>query len=152
MNPITANSLAHMSAGRFGQRLSAGVLTGTAVTMALVGCSSSHQATPSSSSSAAASAGPQVQAGISPGGVTTSLNAPAGSTEEEYYQACHWARVWMADKPGDPHAQIEPYLGMVQASANGENGTWNKPWAQLTPEQQAGLIIAVQAAADGGCD
>jgi hypothetical protein len=151
MNPITANSLAHMSAGCFRQRLSVGVLTGTAVAMALVGCSSSHQATPSSSS-LAPSAGPQVQAGISPGGVTTSLNAPAGSTEQEYYQACHWARVWMADKAGDPHAQIEPYLAMVQTSANGENGTWNKPWTQLTPEQQAGLIVAVQAAADGGCD
>jgi Putative lipoprotein LpqV len=93
-----------------------------------------------------------MQVGISPGGVTTSLNAPAGATEQEYYQACHWARVWMMDKAGDPHDQIEPYLAMVQASANGENGTWNKPWATLTPEQQAGLIVAVKAAADGGCD
>jgi hypothetical protein len=153
MNPITGNSLAHMSARRPGQTLSASVLTGAAVGMALAGCSSSHQATPSSSSSGpAASAGPQVEVGISPGGVTTSLNAPAGSTEEEYYQACHWARVWMSDKPGDPHAQVEPYLAMVQASANGENGTWNKPWVQLSPEQQAGLIVAVNAAADGGCD
>jgi hypothetical protein len=58
----------------------------------------------------------------------------------------------MADKPGDPHTQIEPYLAMVQASANGEDGTWNKPWANLTAEQQAGLIVAVKAAADGGCD
>jgi Putative lipoprotein LpqV len=149
MNPITANSLAHM---RDTRRTQGSALAVTAVATLLGGCSSSHQATPPSSTSSAVAAGPQVQAAISPGGVTTSLNAPAGSTEEEYYQACHWARAWMADKPGDPHDQIEPYLAMVQASANGENGTWNKPWATLTPEQQAGLIVAVKAAADGGCD
>jgi hypothetical protein len=128
----------------------AGVLTGVAVATALAGCSSSHQATPSSPSSPAAAAPGQV--GISPDGVTTSLSAPASSTEEEFYQACHWARLWMADKPGDPHAQVEPYLAMVQGSKTGENGTWNTPWAQLTPERQSGVIVAATQAADGNCD
>ena len=125
------------------------VLTGIAVGVALAGCSS-HQPAPSSSPAAAVSAPPQV--GISPGGVTTSLSAPASSTEEEFYQACHWARLWMADKHGDPHAQIEPYLAMVQASPTGENGTWHTPWSQLTPERQSGVIVAVSEAADGMCD
>jgi hypothetical protein len=84
--------------------------------------------------------------------VTTSLSALAGSTEEEFYQACHWARVWMSGQPGDPHTLIEPYLAMVQASSSGENGSWHTPWRQLPPERQAGLIVAVKAAADAGCD
>jgi hypothetical protein len=121
-------------------------LTGIAVGVALAGCSSSHRPAPA----AAVSAPPEV--GISPGGVTTSLSAPASSTEEEFYQACHFARLWMADKRGDPHAQIEPYLAMVQASPTGENGTWHTPWSQLTPERQSGVIVAVTQAADGMCD
>jgi hypothetical protein len=80
------------------------------------------------------------------------MSAPAGSTEEEYYQACHWAREWMKTQPGDPPSQIEPYLAMVQASANGEKGTWNTPWSKLSAERQAGVIVAAQAAAEGGCD
>ena len=154
MSPITVNSLAHMGAACCSRLSLASLLTGAAVATVVAGCSSSHEATPSSSSSsattAAAAAAPEV--GISPGGVTTSLSAPASSTEEEFYQACHWARLWMADKPGDPHAQVEPYLAMVQASPNGENGSWNTPWAQLSPERQAGLIVAVTSAADAMCD
>jgi hypothetical protein len=141
-----------MSAARRSRGPLAGVLVGVAVGIALAGCSSSHQVTPSSSSSPAGAAATPGAVGISPGGVTTSLSVPASSTEEEFYQACHWARLWMADKPGDPHAQVEPYLAMVQASATGENGTWQTPWAQLTPERQSGLIVAVTSAADGVCD
>jgi hypothetical protein len=126
------------------------VVTAIAVGVALAGCS--HHATPSSPSPAGAAPAPQGQVGISPGGVTTSLSAPASSTEEEFYQACHWARLWMAAKPGDPHAQVEPYLAMVQASPTGENGTWHTPWSQLTPERQSGVIVAVTEAADGMCD
>jgi hypothetical protein len=130
--------------------------TGVALAAVLIGCSSSHQVTPpspSSTSSASAAAAPEpVQFGISPAGVTTSSSAPASSTEEEFYQACHWARLWMADKPGDPHAQVEPYLAMVQASPTGEDGSWHTPWSQLTPERQSGLIVAVTSAADGLCD
>ena len=130
------------------------VLATVAFAMVLGGCSSSErssdQAEPKSPPEAAPT-GP-VEVGVSPGGVTTSVNAPASSTEEEYYQACHWAREWMKDKPGDPQAQIEPYLAMVQASATGENGTWNTPWTQLSPQRQAGVIVAAKAAAESGCD
>ncbi len=127
--------------------------------MVLSGCSSAgtnsnppgSSSAPDSAAAEAAATGP-VQVGISPGGITTSVDAPASSTEEEYYQACHWAREWLKDKPGDPRAQIEPYLAMVQASQNGENGTWNTPWAKLTPQRQAGVIVAVKAAAEAGCD
>ena len=58
----------------------------------------------------------------------------------------------MADRGGDPHAQIEPYLQMIQASQNGEKGSWGVPWGQLSPERQAGVIVAATAAADAGCD
>lgn len=129
------------------------VSAGIAFPMVLAGCSwsdePSNQAEPKSPPAAAPT---PAQVEVSPGGVTTVVNAPASSTEEEYYQACHWAREWMKDKPGDPLAQIEPYLAMVQASATGENGTWNTPWAQLTPQRQAGVIVAAKAAAEDGCD
>jgi hypothetical protein len=128
------------------------LLTGIAAGVALAGCAASHRPAPSSSPSPAAAVPAAPQVGMSPGGVTTSLSAPASSTEEEFYQACHWARLWMADKPGDPHAQIEPYLAMVQASPTGENGTWYTPWSQLTPERQSGVIVAVTQAAEGMCD
>jgi hypothetical protein len=127
-------------------------LAGIAVGVAVAGCSSSHHGTPSSSPSPAAAPATPGRVWISPGGVTTSLSAPASSTEEEFFQACHWARLWMADKPGDPHTQVEPYLAMVQASPTGENGTWQTPWSQLTPERQSGVIVAVTEAADGMCD
>ena len=140
-----------MSGARF-SRGQLAVLTGIAVGVALAGCSSSHRPAPSPSPSPAAAVPAPPQVGMSPGGVTTSLSAPASSTEEEFYQACHWAKLWMADKPGDPHTQIEPYLAMVQASATGENGTWDTPWSQLTPERQSGVIVAVTQAADGMCD
>jgi hypothetical protein len=120
----------------------------------LGGCSSPKEVAPSPTVTTTAAGTPPtpVQIGVSPSGVTTSLSAPASSTEEEYYQACHWARVWMSGRPGDPHAQIEPYLAMIQKSATGENGSWHTPWTKLPPERQAAIIVAAQAAADGGCD
>lgn len=150
MCPITANSLAHMSAVRPLQGL---VLATIAAPLVLAGCSSSDKSSPQGKPpTAAAPSTAPAGVEISPNGVTTSVNAPASSTEEEYYQACHWAREWMKDKPGDPQAQIEPYLAMLQASAIGENGTWNTPWTQLSPQRQAGVIVAAKAAAEGGCD
>jgi Putative lipoprotein LpqV len=132
------------------------VAAGTLVAAGLVmaACSAKPPAPPQTSTTTAQAAAPTapVQVGISPNGVTTSLSAPASSTEDEYYQACHWARLWMSGQPGDPHAQIEPYLAMVQHSTNGENGTWQTPWAQLSPERQSAVIVAATAAAEGGCD
>ena len=121
----------------------------------LVGCSSQKQGAPSTSSAPTVSGAPStapVQIGISPGGVTTSLSAPASSTEDEYYQACHAATLWMKDKGGDRHAQIEPYLAMIQKSQKGEPGSWNTPWAKLSQERQAAVIVAVNSAADAGCE
>lgn len=137
-----------------GRAIAAALLTVPSLVM-LAGCSSQQPPGPTTSAPATSAAAPPtapLQIGLSPGGVTTSLSAPAGSTEEEYYQACHWARLWMNDRPGDPHAQIEPYLAMIQASPAGENGSWHTPWAQLPPERQAAVIVAVTAAADGACD
>ena len=42
---------------------------------------------------------------------------------------------------------------MLQApGAAPGNATFNKPWAQLTPGQQAAVIVAVQAAAIDQCE
>lgn len=142
-----------MSAVRWFQSL---VLATIACPIVLAGCSSSektsNQGEPNSPPPAAAPPSAEAQVGISPNGVMTAVDAPASSTEEEYYQACHWAREWMKDKPGDLQTQIEPYLAMVQASATGEKGTWDTPWSQLSPQRQAGVIVAAKAAAEGGCD
>ncbi|MGW4097252.1 lipoprotein LpqV [Mycobacterium sp. NPDC004974] len=88
----------------------------------------------------------------SPAGVTTAIGADAQSTEEEYFQACHVAKLWMQAKGGDLKAQIEPYLASVQApDAAPGPGTYNVAWAQLEPGRQAAVIVAAQAAADELC-
>jgi hypothetical protein len=46
---------------------------------------------------------------------------------------------------------VEPYLKLLQAPAAAGPGTFNTPWAQLTPAQQSGVIIAVTGAANGEC-
>lgn len=92
------------------------------------------------------------EAAVSPGGVTTAVGAPAQSTEEEYFQACHAAKVWMDANGGDPKAQIEPYLASLQAPGAAPGpGTYDKTWADLEPARQAAVIVAVQAAADDLC-
>ena len=88
---------------------------------------------------------------LSPAGVTTKINVPAHSTEEEYFQACHAARAWMQAHPGDQQALIEAYLAAVQAPGVSTAGTWNIPWAALPLARQAGVIVAATAAADDGC-
>lgn len=77
--------------------------------------SSSVSAPASTSAEAAPPTVAPGEVGVSPGGVTTAVGAPAQSTEEEYFQACHAAKVWMDEKGGDPRAQIEPYLASLQA-------------------------------------
>jgi Putative lipoprotein LpqV len=42
-------------------------------------------------------------------------------------------------------------LKLVQAPDFVGPGNFNTPWAQLTPAQQAGVIVAVEAAANGDC-
>jgi Putative lipoprotein LpqV len=136
------------------------VVTGS---VTLVGCS--HSAVGGKATKATVSAGASTPApsarpsgslppgtiGISPTGVTTKVDVPAESTEEEYFQACHAARVWMDAHPSTGDSLIEPYLAMIQASATGEAGSWNIRWADLSPARQAGVITAAQAAANAGC-
>ena len=89
--------------------------------------------------------------GLSPGGVTTRVDEPAQSTEEQYAQSCLATKAWMDAKGGDPKELIEPYLKEIQASKDAGPSTFNKTWADLSTAQQSAVIIAVQAAADGGC-
>lgn len=121
------------------------------------GCSSvRHDGTPAASSSsppgAPGSAASPGSVGVSPGGVTTRVDAPADSSEEEYGQACRAAKMWMNQHGGDSRTLFEPYLATLQApGAVPGAATFNTPWAQLTPPRQAAVIVAVRAAADGQC-
>lgn len=133
-----------------------GILVGTVV--AVTGCSQGAQNGAPITSSARQSdiAGgpapaPAGAIGLSPGGVTTRVDAPAHSTEEEYYQACHAAKVWMDGQPETGAPLFEPYLAMVQASPSGTAGSWNAPWSKLTPARQAAVIVAARAAANDEC-
>jgi hypothetical protein len=124
----------------------------------LTGCASSRDGTTPTSApegppaTAEAQRGQDPAVGISPAGVTTRVDTPAESTEEEYFQACHAAMLWMAGRQGDGQALIEPYLASVQASdAAPDPGTFNAPWAKLTPGRQAAVIVAARAAAGGQC-
>ena len=89
--------------------------------------------------------------GISGGGVTTRIDEPAQSTEEQYGQSCLATKAWMDAKGGDPHTLVEPYLKDLQAAKEASPATFNKTWAELSTAQQSAVIIAVKAAADGGC-
>jgi hypothetical protein len=129
-----------------------------AAVLVMAGCSAGNDngatlsALPSSTPSKQVGATiPPGSVGVSPAGVTTRISIPAQSTEEEYFQACHAATVWMQGRQGDRNSLIEAYLATVQTSGAGRAGTWNTGWHQLTPARQAAVIVAVQAAADGGC-
>lgn len=130
-----------------------------AATTLLTGCSSgggggaskAPSASPSASAAApeAPSAGGPI--GLSPGGVTTRIDEPAQSTEEQYAQSCLASKDWMTAKGGDPHDQVEPLLKELQDSKEPGPMTFKKTWAELSTAQQAAVIVAVRAAADGGC-
>ena len=130
--------------------------------LAVIGCShsaSSGKASQSSSpapalpapSSAVSAAPPPGAVGLSPAGVTTRVDVPADSTEEEYFQACHAAKLWMAAQPRTGESLLEPYLAMVQTSPSPTAGSWNTRWADLTPARQAAVITAARAAANDEC-
>ncbi|WP_163746566.1 lipoprotein LpqV [Mycolicibacterium helvum] len=126
---------------------------------ALTACSSgggghSTSTTPAPSSNAqssAAAASPSSTIGTSPGGVTTRIDVPAESTEEQYAQACMATKTWMDAKGGDPTTLVEPFLKELQSNAAAGPATFNSTWGQLSTAQQAAVIIAVRAAAEGGC-
>jgi hypothetical protein len=126
----------------------------------VAGCSAGNDSKPALSSvspsgtpvsKGAAAAFPPDSVGVSPAGVTTRISIPAQSTEDEYFQACHAAKVWMQGRQGDRQALIEAYLAAVQTPGTAGAGTWNTGWRELTPARQAAVIVAVQAAADDGC-
>src|SRR5271156_4264801 len=104
--------------------------------------------TPSSTVTTAAAAAPGVVA-ISPAGVTTKINVPSYSTEEEYFQACHAAKTWMQGHPGDRAALVVGYLAAVQTPGVVGAGTWNIAWAALPLSRQAGGVVAARAVAKG---
>jgi Putative lipoprotein LpqV len=138
----------------------AAVMIGSAL---LAGCSSESEPGPSQSAApppsdtttATSSLPPHTAAegavGRSPGGVTTAVGAPAESTEDEYFQACHAAKTWMTEHGGDPKTQFEPYLGNLQSSDAVGPGTFATPWSQLSPGRQAAVIVAAEAAANELC-
>ncbi|MDA2892675.1 lipoprotein LpqV [Mycolicibacterium sp. BiH015] len=136
--------------------------TVAAVAVVVAGCSSGPDEPPptppptgtTSSSSSAAAPSTSVapgEVGVSPGGVTTAVGAPAESTEDDYFQACRAAKAWMDQQGGDPRSQIEPYLKTVQSAESVGPATFDKPWSELSPGQQAAVIVAVEAAADALC-
>src|SRR5881628_2819439 len=138
-------------------------LAAATVAVLLAGCSSGSgggEAAPSSSaagSTATTTTSLQTHTaepgatGVSPNGVTTAVGAPAQSTEDEYFQACHAAKVWMQQRGGDQKSQFEPYLESLQKSDAAGPGTFDTPWSRLPAARQAAVIVAADAAADDLC-
>ena len=96
-------------------------------------------------------AAPPGAVGLSPAGVTTRIDVPADSTEEEYFQACHAAKEWMEAQPKTGASLLEPYLAMVQTSPTGTAGTFNARWSDLPLARQAAVLTAARAAANDEC-
>jgi hypothetical protein len=133
-----------------------GAVAVLAVASTMTGCSAGEKkgpptsVTPPGSVQAGATASPGVVS-VSPAGVTTKINVPPRSTEEEYFQACHAATTWMQAHPGDRQALAERYLAAVQAPGVVGTGTWKVAWAALPLARQAAVIVAAQAAANDEC-
>jgi hypothetical protein len=126
-----------------------------AAVSAMTECSAADTLAPTASTTPSgtvttAAAAPGVVA-ISPAGVTTKINVPSYSTEEEYFQACHAAKTWMQSHPGARTALVESYLAAVQTPGVVGAGTWNIAWAALPQPRQAGVIVAAKAAANDEC-
>jgi hypothetical protein len=94
---------------------------------------------------------PPEAVGVSPGGVTTKVDVPADATESQYGQACRAAKLWLEGQQGDPKTLVEAYLKVLQAPGAVGPGTFDTTWAQLTPAQQAGVVMAVNGAANDEC-
>src|SRR5215510_2481251 len=138
---------------RYAQRVA---LFAALLTLTVLGCSSNEQK-PSTTPTSEPQTLPAEPAqpgtiSVSPGGVTTKVDVPADATESQYGQACHAAKMWMDGQQADPKTLVEPYLKMIQAPDFIGPGNFNTPWANLTPAQQAGVIVAVTGAANGECE
>ncbi len=141
--------------GRPSRSLIWGTLAALTVATGAAGCSADGgKAPPASVAPSGTSKAAATTPGVvftSPAGVTTKINVPAHSTEEEYFQACHAATVWMQTHPGDQQTLPERYLAAVQTPGVIGPGTWNIAWAALPLARQAGVIVAAHAAADNEC-
>jgi len=138
------------------------LLTGAALLGA--GCSAADEQSASTTSAASSStptselpplpesSTPPEAIGVSPGGVTTHVDVPADATESQFGQACHAAKLWMDGQQAEHQSLVEPYLKTLQAPGAVGPGSFGSPWAQLTPAQQAGVIMAVTGAANGECE
>jgi hypothetical protein len=132
------------------------------LTLTVVGCASNEQKSSPSTSlpTTSTSEPPPLPAepaqpgavGVSPDGVTTRVDVPADATESQYGQACHAAKMWMDGQQADPKTLVEPYLKTIQVPGFTGPGNFNTPWTNLTPAQQAGVIVAVTSAANGECE
>ncbi len=60
-------------------------------------------------------------------------------------------KTWMEAKGGNPATLVEPFLKELQGNAPAGPATFNSTWGQLSTAQQAAVIVAVRAAAEGGC-
>lgn len=94
---------------------------------------------------------PASGSGLSPAGVTTSVDAAPSSLEEEYYQACRAAADWMNGKEDGPAQLVEGYLQSIQSTGKVGPGTFHKTWHELTADRQAAVIVATNAAAEQQC-
>ena len=82
--------------------------------------------------------------------MTTRVDVPANSTEEEYFQACHAAKDWMEAQPGTV-GRVRAVPGDGPGGAIGHRRNLERPWTDLTPARQAAVITAVRAAANDEC-
>ena len=132
------------------------LLTATALTV-LTGCGPDKQAgpaqTPAELPTQAQTNEKPAPGGVavSPGGVTTAVDAPSAATESEFGQACHAAKLWMDAQKTDPATLVEPYLSILQQPETRDPGNFNTPWTELTAAQQAGVIMAATSASRGEC-
>ncbi|WP_349270962.1 hypothetical protein MPNTM1_02578 [Mycolicibacterium parafortuitum] len=136
------------------QRSLLALAAGTVVALAATAACATPTDAPAPTSSPVSQSPPAGQAtapGVSPGGVTTAVDAPAESTEDDYFQACLAAKTWMDQQGGDPRSQIEPYLKTLQTQPTAGPATFGTPWPELSPGRQAAVIVAVEAAADALC-
>ncbi|MUL77988.1 lipoprotein LpqV [Mycolicibacterium sp. CBMA 226] len=132
----------------------AALLTTTALTF-LTACGPDKQAAPAHTPAELPTQSQEHPApggvAISPSGVTTAVAAPSAATESEFGQACHAAKLWMDAQHADPSTLVEPYLNLMQQPARRDPGNFNTPWTELTPGQQAGVIMAATSASKGEC-
>lgn len=139
--------------------LSAAALVVAIATATLMACSpgggghatSQAPAPPISPGQSVEAGTPSEPIGVSPDGVTTRVDVPAESTEEQYAQACMAAKTWMESKGGDPTTLVEATLKEVQTSTEQGPTTFGSTWTKLSTAQQAAVIVAVRAASQGGC-